>query len=175
MPVVNRVVRRGVDGVVDAVAPGVDNIVEGTGAGAMFFALNGAQNRLPGLAQQSPIALLLFIQEQAVRIMLGAGLAYLVLAIADYGYQVWRHEKSLKMSKEEIKRELKETEGDQILKVRRRTLARALARRRMLLAVSDADVVVTNPTHIAVALKYDICALKPTPIVKCNLTCSLGR
>ena len=59
------------------------------------------------------------------------------------------------VSKEEIKKELKETEGDQILKIRRRTMARNLARRRMLLAVGDADVVVTNPTHIAVALKYD--------------------
>jgi flagellar biosynthetic protein FlhB len=68
------------------------------------------------------------------------------------------------MSKEEIKKELKETEGDQILKVRRRTMARSLARKRMLLAVSDADVVVTNPTHIAVALKYDA-DVAPAPTV----------
>jgi flagellar biosynthetic protein FlhB len=84
--------------------------------------------------------------------------------MADYGYQVWRHEKQLKMSKEEIKKELKESEGDQILKIRRRTMARSMARRRMLLSVSDADVVVTNPTHIAVALKYDA-DIAPAPIV----------
>jgi flagellar biosynthetic protein FlhB len=95
---------------------------------------------------------------------MGAGLAFLLLALADYLYQVWRHEKSLKMSKEEIKREVKETEGDQILKVRRRTMARSMARRRMLLSVSDADVVVTNPTHIAVALKYDP-EVAPAPMV----------
>jgi flagellar biosynthetic protein FlhB len=133
-------------------------------AGAMYFVLQGAQNRLPALAQEGPYALLRFIQDQASRILLSAGCAYLFLALADYGYQVWRHEKSLKMSKEEIKKELKETEGDQILKVRRRTMARSLARRRMLLAVSDADVVVTNPTHIAVALKYDS-EVAPAPVV----------
>ncbi len=124
-------------------------------SGAMYFAMAGAQNRLPNLAQQGPYALLRFIQEQAVRLLVSAGVAYILLALADYAYQIWRHEKSLKMSKEEIKKEIKESEGDQILKVRRRTMARNLARRRMLLAVGDADVVVTNPTHIAVALKYD--------------------
>jgi flagellar biosynthetic protein FlhB len=133
-------------------------------AGAMYFALAGAQNQLPNLAQQGPFALLKFVQEQAVRLIMSAGLAYLALALADYGYQYWRHEQKLKMSKEEIKKELKETEGDQILKVRRRTMARSMARRRMLLAVSDADVVVTNPTHIAVALKYDP-DRAPAPIV----------
>lgn len=133
-------------------------------AGAMSFALAGAQHRLPGLAQQGPFALLRFVQEQAIRIFMAAGLSYLFLALADYGYQVWRHEKQLKMSKEEIKKELKESEGDQILKIRRRTMARSMARQRMLLSVSDADVVVTNPTHIAVALKYDA-DLAPAPIV----------
>ncbi len=131
---------------------------------AVSVALAGVQNELPGLAQQGPYALLKFIQAQAVRILMAAGLAYLILALADYGYQVWRHEKSLKMSKEEIKKEMKETEGDQILKIRRRTMARSLARKRMLLSVSDADVVITNPTHIAVALKYDS-DVAPAPVV----------
>ncbi len=131
---------------------------------AMYVALAGAQNKLPGLAQQGPYALVRFIRDQAGRVFLIAGLAYLILALADYGYQVWRHEKSLRMSKEEVKRELKETEGDQIMKIRRRTMARSMARRRMLLSVSDADVVVTNPTHIAVALKYDP-EVAPAPIV----------
>jgi flagellar biosynthetic protein FlhB len=133
-------------------------------AGATSFALAGVQNKLPALAQQGPFALLQFVQEQAVRILMAAGLAYLLLALADYGYQVWRHEKSMKMSKEEIRKELKETEGDQILKIRRRTMARSLARKRMLLSVSDADVVITNPTHIAVALKYDT-QVAPAPFV----------
>ena len=131
---------------------------------AMYFAVLAARDELPGLTQKSPFALLQFMQEQVVRLLVSAGLAYLLLAVADYAYQVWRHEKSLKMSKEEIKRELKDTEGDQILKVRRKTMARSMARRRMLLSVSDADVVVTNPTHIAVALKYDP-ETAPAPVV----------
>jgi flagellar biosynthetic protein FlhB len=117
-----------------------------------------AQSALPEasvLSQTSPRALLDFIQRFSVRILTAAGLAYLLLALADYAYQVWQHEKSLKMSKQEIRQELKESEGDQVTKVRRRTMARQMARRRMILAVSEADVVVTNPTHIAVALKYD--------------------
>lgn len=114
-----------------------------------------AMGEVAGLAQRSPYALLDIGRRYAVRMMLAAGAAYLVIALADYLYQVWQHEKQLKMSREEIKKEIKESEGDQIAKVRRRTMGRQMARRRMLLAVPDADVVVTNPTHIAVALRYD--------------------
>ena len=114
-----------------------------------------AAQDVTSLGQQSPFALLVLVRDFAVRMLVAAGLAYLFLALADYAYQVWQHEKQLKMSKEEIRKELKESEGDQVMKVRRRTMARQMARRRMMLAVSEADVVVTNPTHIAVALKYD--------------------
>ncbi len=124
-------------------------------AAVVWFSLSHAWDELPSLSQRSPMALLLFIQSNAARLLVSAGLAYLIIGLADYGYQVWDHERQLKMSKEEIKREVKESEGDQIVKVRRRTMARSMARRRMLLSVSDADVVVTNPTHVAVALKYD--------------------
>jgi flagellar biosynthesis protein FlhB len=107
------------------------------------------------LGQTSPFALLALIQRYAVKILASVGLAYLALALADYGYQVWQSEKQLKMTREEVKKEVKESEGDQVVKVRRRTMARQFARRRMLISVSEADVVVTNPTHIAVALRYD--------------------
>jgi flagellar biosynthesis protein FlhB len=117
--------------------------------------MNRAMGELPGLAERSPYALLDIARRYTVRMMLAAGTAYLIIALADYAYQVWQHEKQLRMSREEIKREVKENEGDQIVKVRRRTMGRQLARRRMLRAVPDADVVVTNPTHIAVALRYD--------------------
>ena len=90
-----------------------------------------------------------------MRILASAGGAYLFLALADYAFQVWQHERQLKMSREELRKEQKEMEGDQVMKVRRRTMGRQLARRRMLLAVSEADVVITNPTHLAIALKYD--------------------
>ncbi len=123
--------------------------------GVTWIVLNGAFEPLSALIQKDAGGLLATARSYAVRLLMATGLAYLVIAAIDYTWQVYSHEKSLKMSKEEIKKEVKESEGDQIMKVRRRSLARSMARRRMLLSVSDADVVVTNPTHIAVALKYD--------------------
>jgi flagellar biosynthesis protein FlhB len=122
---------------------------------AVWGVVDTAAVDMATLQQVSPFALLALIQTYTVKILLSAGLAYLVLAMADYSYQVWQHEKKLKMTREEVKKEVKESEGDQVIKVRRRTMAQQFARRRMMLSVSEADVVVTNPTHIAVALKYD--------------------
>ncbi len=88
--------------------------------------------------------------------MMGAALIVLfVLAIADYMYQ--RHEFMMKMrmSKQELKDEYKQTEGDPQIKGRLRALREQKARQRMMQAVPEADVVITNPTHYAVALKYD--------------------
>jgi flagellar biosynthetic protein FlhB len=73
----------------------------------------------------------------------------------DYLYQRWEHEKSLRMSRQEIKEEFKNTEGDPAIKARIRRLQREMARKRMMAAVPKADVVITNPTHLAVALKYE--------------------
>jgi flagellar biosynthesis protein FlhB len=91
----------------------------------------------------------------AVRMALLAGLAFLAIAALDYGYQVWQYEKNLRMTRHEVTQEHKETEGDPQIKGRVRQLQRQMARKRMLGKVATADVVVTNPTHIAVALKYD--------------------
>ncbi|RMH19024.1 MAG: EscU/YscU/HrcU family type III secretion system export apparatus switch protein [Gemmatimonadetes bacterium] len=131
---------------------------------AAYLALARAATEFPSLAQRSPRALLEGVQTYAVRLLVWVGLAYLIIALADYAFQLWQHEKSLRMSREEIKREHKETDGDPNVKARRRSMARSLARRRMLLSVSEADVVVTNPTHIAVALKYDM-AKADAPII----------
>ncbi len=79
----------------------------------------------------------------------------LVLAILDYGYTRWEYERSLMMTKEEVKEELKQMEGDPQIKARIRRVQRELARQRMMKEVETADVVITNPTHIAVALRYD--------------------
>lgn len=87
----------------------------------------------------------------AVRVVTGM----LVLSAIDYFYQRWQHEKQLRMSKEEIKQENKQTEGDPQWKSRIRARQRAIARKRMMADVPKADVVITNPTHFAVALRYD--------------------
>ncbi len=78
-----------------------------------------------------------------------------LLALIDVPFQLWQYHSKLKMSKEELKQEMKEQEGDPQIKARIRSMQREMARRRMMEAVPKADVVVTNPTHYAVALKYD--------------------
>ncbi len=79
----------------------------------------------------------------------------LVLALMDYAYQYYQREKDLRMSKQEVKEELKRMDGDPLIKQRRSRVARQLAMQRVSSAVPQADVIVTNPTHFAVALKYD--------------------
>ncbi|MEM1331868.1 MAG: EscU/YscU/HrcU family type III secretion system export apparatus switch protein [Actinomycetota bacterium] len=81
--------------------------------------------------------------------------AMLIVSLADYGYQKYRHGQDLKMTKQEVKDENKNTEGDQLVKGRIRSAQRDMARNRMIANVADANVIITNPTHIAVALQYD--------------------
>lgn len=93
-----------------------------------------------------------------------AVLVLLVFGIADFFYQKWEYEKGLRMTKQEIKDEAKQSEGDPLVKGRIRRAQRDAARRRMMTEVPKATVVITNPTHVAVALKYDRETM-PAPIV----------
>lgn len=79
----------------------------------------------------------------------------ILIALIDVPFQVWEHQRKLKMTKQEIKDEFKDTEGKPEVKSRIRQLQRDLAQQRMMAEVPKADVVITNPTHYAVALKYD--------------------
>jgi len=79
---------------------------------------------------------------------------FFVLALADFVYEWWKFERSLRMSKEEIKQESRESEGDPLVKAKIKNMQREAARRRMMEAIPKATVVITNPTHIAVALQY---------------------
>ncbi len=83
------------------------------------------------------------------------GGALLILAIVDLIYQRWQHIEDLRMTKQEVKDESKDVEGDPQVRSRRMSLQRERSRQRMLQAVSKADVVITNPTHVAVAIRYD--------------------
>jgi flagellar biosynthetic protein FlhB len=80
---------------------------------------------------------------------------FFLLGAADYMYQRWEFDKSIKMSKQEIKEEYRQMEGDPQIKRRIRQKQRELASRRMMADVPKADVIVTNPTRIAVAIQYD--------------------
>ncbi|MBI5584055.1 MAG: flagellar biosynthesis protein FlhB [Deltaproteobacteria bacterium] len=81
-------------------------------------------------------------------------LAMLFLAGLDYVFQRYHYEKKLRMSPQELKEEFKQTEGDPLIKSRIRSIQREMARRRMMAEVPKADVIITNPTHLAVALRY---------------------
>ncbi len=90
--------------------------------------------------------------------------AIIVVAAADFLYQRYEWERSLRMTRQEVKEEHRDAEGDPMIKSRVRTIQRDMMRKRMIAAVPTADVVVTNPTHLAVALKYDTANMS-APIV----------
>ena len=96
---------------------------------------------------------------------LRVGLVLLVIAIFDYAFQRWQHEQGLRMTKDELKEEMKRYEGDPHVKARVRQIQREMAQRRMMQDVETADVVVTNPTNFAVALKYDREAMAAPKVV----------
>jgi flagellar biosynthesis protein FlhB len=101
-------------------------------------------------------AILEFMAKSAMQVGLKVGLAFFVVAGFDYWFQRFEFEKKLKMTKEEVKQEGKEAEGDPQIKGRIRTIQRQIAYRRMMHDVPTADVVITNPTHFAVAIKYEM-------------------
>lgn len=92
--------------------------------------------------------------EVSISLVIRVGSMYLVIAVADYAYQRWDLYKNLRMSKDDIKQEQKRSEGDPLLKSRIRNMQRRMARGRMMANVSKANVVITNPTHLAVAIEY---------------------
>ncbi len=100
----------------------------------------------------------------AFSIAMRVGIFYLAVAILDYFYRRFEYMKNLRMTKQEIKEEYKRLEGDPLIKQRIRDLQRQAAYQRMMSAVPGADVIVTNPTHLAVALQYDASKMK-APVV----------
>jgi flagellar biosynthetic protein FlhB len=93
------------------------------------------------------------------------GILLLILAILDFGYQKWRIEQQLKMTKQEVKDEMRRMDGDPKIKQRRRQIAHQLATQKLRKDVPTADVIVTNPTHFAVALKYDSDSMRAPRVV----------
>ena len=122
--------------------------------------------RIPALMQaelsESFVVLANMIYDLALQILM----ILLVLAVLDYGYQWWENMQNMKMSKQEIKEESKQTEGNPQIKSKIREKQRAMAMRRMMQEVPKADVVVTNPTHFAVALKYESGMEAPVVVAK---------
>lgn len=96
-----------------------------------------------------------FLADISLKTVLWTALALIVLALLDYGVQWWKHEQDLKMTHQEVREEMKELQGDPQIVARRRQIQRQMVMNRISNSVPKADVIVTNPTELAVAIQYD--------------------
>lgn len=110
---------------------------------------------LPDLLTTDLVSGCIYILETTFGLIMTVAIAFTAISVLDYFYQWWDYERQLKMSKQEVKEEYKQTEGDPKVKGKIKELQRKMAMSRMMQAVPTADVVIKNPTHFAVALKYD--------------------
>lgn len=115
----------------------------------------GMRSEMPTLVRLDLGSIRGFAFEGVTLILLFSGIAMTLLAALDTLYQRWQYEENLKMTKQEVKDERRQTEGDPAVKARIRSIQRQVAYRRMMAEVPRADVVVVNPTHLAVALRFD--------------------
>lgn len=127
------------------------------------YALNQAKHVI-NLLDMDIGSIIGFISRITVQVAFRAALALIFLAVLDFFYQKWEYENDLKMSKQEIKEEYKQIEGDPQIKSKIKEKQRQISMRRMMQDVPKADVIITNPTHFAVALRYDN-KLEAAPIV----------
>lgn len=134
-----------------------------------FLSLLVVRSMMPDISASSvlPLPMILDLARSGYIKLMGVLLAFLaLLALVDWIFQKQQHESELKMSRQEVKQEHKEFEGDPQIKARVRALQYEAARRRMMAEVRRADVVVTNPTHYAVALKYESGQAAPVVVAK---------
>ncbi len=122
--------------------------------------------RLPGLLHASPGGMVAFTTGRMFELAWKAALVLLLWSAADYALERWRHESELKMSKQDLRDEFKETEGNPATKMRMRRLRRQTRRRRMLKDVERAAVVITNPTEFAIALEFRMEMEAPVVVAK---------
>lgn len=130
-----------------------------------WLAVRGELDRMMILYDMSVGQIMLYLLKVIFKIFIWVIIPMVAVAYADYFYQKWQFEEKLKMTKQEVKEEHKQTEGDPQIKSRIRTLQYEAARKRMMSEVPKADVIVTNPTHIAVAIKYDPLSMKAPKVV----------
>lgn len=130
----------------------------------------GVEPYLPHIKQLpdvGPLGVLAYLLTTAKRMMIGICIVMFIITVFDYLYQRYEFMKSLRMSKQEIKDEYRQQEGDPQVKQRIRQIRVERARKRMMAAVPTADVIITNPTHYSIALKYDQTNMRaPTVVAK---------
>ena len=139
-------------------------IIVGSIAAAVVMPEMAAVETLSGMAAGDLIGRLATV---AVKLLLAVLAVMTAIAVADLLYQTWEHQKQNRMSRHDMKEEYKQTDGDPMIKQRLRQIRAERSRKRMIAEVPKADVIITNPTHFAVALKYDQMAMSaPTVIAK---------
>lgn len=111
--------------------------------------------RILALTAEDPGTIGLFLASLSYWLSIKIAVALVIIALLDYGYLWWKNEQDLKMTTHEIKEEMKEQQGDPQIAARRKMLQKQMAMRRLTTEVPKADVIVTNPTELAIALKYD--------------------
>ena len=134
--------------------------------GLSYWLLKDQIETLPRLMSFSISEIIGFLGSLTTRLLMGVGLFMLTLSGLDYMYQRWELEKEMRMTKQEVKEEVKSREGDPMIRARIKRVQREFAQKRMMEEIPKADVIVTNPTHIAVALKYDANMVAPAVIAK---------
>jgi len=122
---------------------------------AAYVYLDCRKDEFPPLLDCSVPAIYALTCRWGFELVFVIAIAFLVIGAADYGFQRWEFERDIRMSKQELREELKRSEGDPLVKARVRQIQREMASRRMMQNVPKADVVVKNPTHYAVALRYE--------------------
>jgi flagellar biosynthetic protein FlhB len=130
-----------------------------------YFVIRAEMPELEKLHYAAVSYIFLFMLKGIFKIFIWVILIMIIVAVMDYSYQKWQFEKDLRMTKQEVKEEHKETEGDPQVKSRIRSIQIQAARKRMMQQLPTADVVVTNPTHLAIAIKYDPLAMAAPQVV----------
>jgi flagellar biosynthetic protein FlhB len=121
----------------------------------VWFYLSSKIKTLAVIQWSEPSQIMVSIAEMILGLLIRVGLALLVIAGIDVFFQKWKHNQELKMTKQELKQELKDTEGSPEIKSRIRRIQIELTKKRMIQEIPKANVVLVNPTHVAVALRYD--------------------
>jgi len=129
-----------------------------------YIYLRKEMGRLCLLPELELTGIISYLGHLIFSLMLMLSLALIIIAVLDYIFQRWEMERNLRMTKQEVKEEFKETEGQPLIRSRIRSLQRQLARQRMMQEVPKATVVITNPEHIAIALRYEQGKM-PAPVV----------
>jgi flagellar biosynthetic protein FlhB len=123
---------------------------------ASYFTIKSHWHEIPPLMGLGVGGILSFMGQVAIEIIFQVLVIMIFLSLLDFAFQKFTYKENLRMTKQEVKEERKETDGNPQIKQRIRTAQMEMSRKRMMSAVPEADVIVTNPTHISVAIKYDV-------------------